>query len=108
MQGMMGRISRDRKFYQKPEVAILSHEPPVPYVHVKRSGGRRKEIVDREINMASPRTRRVLKEIKPKDGNTVSKILVDSQICYLSSCFYKSCDVFCVFDRTELFRMRCS
>lgn len=33
--------------------------------------------------MASPRTRRVLKEIKPKDGNSVSRIKLNYLICEL-------------------------
>ena len=34
--------------------------------------------------MASPRTRRALKELKPKDDNNVSKIDVGDNVCHLS------------------------
>lgn len=34
--------------------------------------------------MASPRTRRALKELKPKDDNNVSKIGVRDNVCHLS------------------------
>ena len=64
------------------------------YVHVKgRSGGRGNTEIDK-INMASPRTRRVLKEIKPKDGNGVSKIDIGCQIHKLSSYFRQGYDDF--------------
>ena len=55
--------------------------------------------------MASPRTRRVLKEIKPKDGNSVSRIEINNT----NVIFYHSCTkivtISCVPDRLELLRM---
>ena len=56
--------------------------------------------------MASPRTRRVLKEIKPKDGNSVSRIEMDNTKCYFLSLLHENCDLSCVCDRLlELLRM---
>ena len=64
------------------------------YLHVKgRSGGYGNAKID-QIIMASPRTRRVLKEIKPKDGNGVSKIDIGCQIHKLLSYFHQVYDDF--------------
>lgn len=39
--------------------------------------------------MASPRTRRALKELKPKDDNNVSKIDIRDYVCHLSRLLFQ-------------------
>ena len=75
-----------------------SHEPPLPQVHVKRKAEAvRHQRKFSEFDMASPRTRRVLKEIKPKDGNSVSGIEINNTVCNFVSLLYKNCDHFLCF-----------
>ena len=58
--------------------------------------------------MASPRTRRVLKEIKPKDGNNVGTKKPDTFYSVIS--LYRDIKIVtdcCLLDLVELFRVRC-